>query len=83
MIAKRRGRNDMAELFNSSMALCAGFLLGLQVTDAEVQDGTYSSSSLGGFVNSHKDPWIRIDYVQHAVVVLAKIMVYRGSTEHV
>lgn len=68
-----------ADIFNESISLARKFLLELQINRSEANDLPNPSLSLGGYPYSFDDMEIRIDYVQHAVVVLVKILAYRDG----
>ncbi len=71
-------RNDSLDLrtYGKAMELGATFLIGLQIDDVEAQGLPAPSKAEGGFPGSFSDLTIRIDYVQHSIVVLVKAMVY-------
>ncbi|MGA1848248.1 MAG: hypothetical protein ACMUHB_02810 [Thermoplasmatota archaeon] len=83
LMAKRAGDTDRQERYGQTMEYSSWFLLSLQFDDEESQ--TYPSPEMvvGGTPLGHSDHNIRIDYVQHAVVVMVKIMVYRGSSMNI
>ena len=73
--------NDTAHQYKygASMVLGADFLMGFQLNASDVEDLPDPSDSLGGVPTSLNDLRIRIDNVQHTVVVLLKIAVYPSN----
>ncbi|MFO8050179.1 MAG: hypothetical protein R6V01_00570 [Thermoplasmatota archaeon] len=83
LLAKRMNDTDEEERFRSSAELGARFLMNFQFDEEEAEMFPLPEKVVGGFPQSYDDHDIRIDQVQHAVVVLAKLMVYQVSEEHV
>ncbi len=83
LLASIMGDNTSMERYGKSADLSAGFLMCLQLNETDVSGFTDPAMSVGGFPGSYVDPTIRIDYVQHAVVVLVKTMVYRAAPVHI
>jgi len=61
------------------MEYATQFLIDLQFDDQEAQAFSSPDRVKGGTPLNHSEDNIRIDYVQHAVVVVAKVMVYRST----
>ena len=75
--------NASMERYGRSADSSAGFLMYLQLNETDVYGFEDPTMSVGGFPASYDDLNIRIDYVQHAVVVLVKAMVYRAAPVHI
>jgi hypothetical protein len=79
LLAKRLDDPEKMNRYNSTMEYACRFLINLQF-DAEEAGGFPKPEKVaGGTPLSHSENNIRIDYVQHAVVVIVKVMVYRSS----
>ncbi len=83
LLASIIGDNASIERYGRSADSSAGFLMYLQLNETDVYGFEDPAMSAGGFPASYGDLNIRIDYVQHAVVVLVKTMVYRASPVHI
>jgi hypothetical protein len=83
LLAKRTGDTNRMEKYYDGSVYCGYFLINLQFNETDVEDFPAPERALGGTPLSHSDPHIRIDYVQHAVVVLAKILVYTNTDNNV
>jgi hypothetical protein len=77
LMARRNGDKEEQVRYNSTMENSSMFLLSLQFNEEESRSFPSPLKVVGGTPLSHSDHNIRIDYVQHAVVVMVKIMVYR------
>ncbi|MCK5772915.1 MAG: hypothetical protein KAH57_03935 [Thermoplasmata archaeon] len=75
--------NASIERYGKSADSSAGFLMYLQLNETDVFGFEDPALTVGGFPASYDDLNIRIDYVQHAVVVLVKVMVYRAVQAHI
>ncbi|MBN1539614.1 MAG: hypothetical protein JW939_05670, partial [Candidatus Thermoplasmatota archaeon] len=83
LLARRTNDTERMERYGLTMEYCAFFLINLQYDDEEALEFPRPQKVKGGTPLSYNEDNIRIDYVQHAVVVMAKIMVYRGSNMNV
>jgi hypothetical protein len=83
LLAKRTGDTARIQKYYDGSVYCGYFLINLQFNETDVEDFPAPERALGGTPLSHSDPHIRIDYVQHAVVVLAKILVYTNTDNNV
>ncbi len=83
LLASFMGDNVSMERYGNSADSSAGFLMYLQLNETDVSGFKDPAMTLGGFPGSYADLTIRIDYVQHAVVVLVKTMVYRAVQAHI
>jgi hypothetical protein len=79
LLARRTNDTYRMDRFNSTMEYASRFLINLQYDDEEAGDFPNPNKVAGGTPLSYSEDNIRIDYVQHAVVVIAKVMVYRSS----
>jgi len=79
LMAKRNGDHEKYSEYNTTMEYASCFLLSLQFNEEESRIYSSPNKVRGGTPLSHRDDNIRIDYVQHAVVVMVKIMVYRAT----
>ncbi|MBN1390136.1 MAG: hypothetical protein JXA22_05790 [Candidatus Thermoplasmatota archaeon] len=77
LLARRTNDTERMERYDGTMEYSARFLINLQYDDVEAMSFPRPDKVKGGTPLSYNEDNIRIDYVQHAVVVMAKIMVYR------
>lgn len=82
LMAKRDGDIDQVKKLEGGVFLCGQFLMNLQYNETDVQDFANPGRALGGYPFNHEDDTVRIDAVQHSVVVLAKIMLYQSTTQN-
>ena len=82
-VCSMMGDNDTASEFRGSIDLSVDFLMNLQLNRSEAQDFSDPEMCTGGFTLSFDDLEIRIDYVQHAAVVFAKVIAYGSGLEKV
>jgi hypothetical protein len=73
------GEDYWIDVFNETISLARKFLLELQLNRSEADELPNPVLSRGGYPDTFDDLEIRIDYVQHSVVVLIKILAYRGG----
>ena len=83
MMAKWTNETAREEKYYRGSALCGMFLMTLQLNGTDCRDFPEPDEAVGGTPLSFVDNNIRIDYVQHAVVVLVKIMVYAHTEYHI
>ncbi|MEA3557870.1 MAG: hypothetical protein U9R75_01320 [Candidatus Thermoplasmatota archaeon] len=83
LLAKRLNDTEEEKRFKASSELGARFLMNFQFDEEEAKLFPSPERVVGGFPQSYENSDIRIDQVQHAVVVLAKLMVYQGTENHV
>lgn len=83
LLARRMNDTYYTDLFSRHIHLARDFLIGLQFNETDVLDFPDPERSLGGVPGSFEELTIRIDYVQHLVVALIKVMVYENSLEHI
>lgn len=83
LLAKREGDTAHQDEFLPHIQYTALVLMNLQFNETDVTGMPDPDDALGGMPLNYSDLTIRIDYVQHAVVVLAKILRYQYSTENV
>ena len=62
---------------------CGGFLMRLQIDEEDASILPDPEKSVGGIPNERDDLTVRIDNVQHTLVVLTKIMVYQRGPDHI
>ena len=79
LLAKRTNNTEKITRYNSTMEYASWFLVNLQFDADEAGEFPNPGKVAGGTPLSYNEDNIRIDYVQHAVVVMVKIMVYRSS----
>ncbi|MFW3145631.1 MAG: hypothetical protein ACMUIE_02325 [Thermoplasmatota archaeon] len=79
LLAKRYNFTVQEVKYRTSMDLCASFLMELQFNEEESLAYPDPADVFGGTPLSYSEPKVRIDQVQHAVVVLVKVMVYQTS----
>lgn len=79
LMAKRTNDTSKMNRYNSTMEYASRFLINLQFNGEESGGFPKPEKVAGGTPLSYNEDNIRIDYVQHAVVVIAKVMVYRSS----
>ena len=83
LLAKRNGEASRQAEFLPHLQYTALVLMNLQLNATDVAGMPDPDDALGGTPLTYSDLTIRIDYVQHAVVVLAKIMRYQYSNDSV
>lgn len=83
LLAKRKNHTAKEMEFKTSAELGARFLMNFQLDGEEAEMFPSPDLVKGGFPQTYNNLDIRIDQVQHAVVVLAKLMVYQVSENHV
>jgi len=82
LLAKRIGNDTMVSELEEGIIKAGKFLMNLQYDHDDAQEFPDPESTVGGIPFSHSEKTIRIDNVQHSVVVLAKLMVYRSSDNY-
>ncbi|MGA1866712.1 MAG: hypothetical protein ACMUFK_04510, partial [Thermoplasmatota archaeon] len=79
LLARRNNDTERMARYGLTMEYSTRFLINLQYDEEEALEFPRPQKVKGGTPLSYNEDNIRIDYVQHAVVVMAKTMVYRGS----
>ena len=83
LLAKRISDSSREIQLGRSSSYTAGFLIGLQYNGEDVAAFPSPEKTLGGVPFNYASPSVRIDNVQHAIVVLIKMMVYSGSDNQI
>jgi hypothetical protein len=83
LMALRANDTSRAARYRTSIDLCAGFLMRLQIDEDDASILPEPGLSAGGVPNTRDDLTIRIDNVQHTVVVLIKVMVYQRGPDNI
>lgn len=83
LMAERANDTFEASRYKTSMDLCAGFLMRLQIDQEDSRNLPEPELSVGGVPNTRDDLTIRIDNVQHTAVVLIKVMVYQRGPDNI
>jgi hypothetical protein len=83
LMAMRNNDTYEIERYRSTIDLCAGFLMRLQIDEEDASTLPQPELSKGGVPNTREDLTVRIDNVQHTAVVLIKIMVYQRGPYHI
>ncbi len=83
LMAFRADDTIQASRYRTSMDLCAGFLMRLQIDEEDASSLPDPDLAVGGVPNTAEDLTIRIDNVQHTAVVLIKVMVYQRAPDHI
>lgn len=72
-LAKSLGDTQHIRSYENSVNLARDFVLRSQYTKADTLMLKHPARAIGGFKASLKDPRIRVDYTQHAVMALIKL----------
>ncbi|MGA1792416.1 MAG: hypothetical protein ACMUHM_00535 [Thermoplasmatota archaeon] len=79
LLAKRTNDTERMTRYDQTMTFAASFLINLQYDEEEAAQFPNPEKVEGGTPLSYSEDNVRIDYVQHAVVVMVKILVYRET----